>query len=184
MPRAKGIALRDPEDVTKDELRELLGKGWLTHDGAWFFSVASEMGMDAANRLNKAAIRAMAPFETRRTMKVLQVDAADLRDTATLARFVTAGLGLIMPDSVLDNLHLELVDDHTIRWRWEPGRCFAYKSMKQMGQADTYECGVLFRIMCWLEAVEIPVELVPSPAGCLMHDTGECRGEFILSFPG
>ena len=169
--------------MSKDELRELLGKGWLTHDGAWFFSVASEMGMDAANRLNKAAIRAMAPFETRRTMKVLAVDAADLRDCASLVRFVTAGLGLIMPDSVLDNLHFDRVDDHTIHWSWEPGRCFAYKSMKQMGQADSYECGVLFRIQCWLEAMESPVELEPSPVGCLMHETGECQGDFILSFP-
>ena len=176
--------MRDPGDVSKDELRELLGKGWLTHDGAWFFSVAAEMGMEAANRMNKAAIKAMAPFETRRTMKVLQVDPADLSDCASLVRFVTAGLGLIMPDSVLDNLHFDCSDDNTIHWSWEPGRCFAYKGMSQMGRIDDYECGVLFRILCWLEVMGIPVELDPNPVKCLHHETGECRGDFILTFPG
>jgi len=133
--------VRDPGDVSKDELRELLGKGWLTHDGAWFFSVAAEMGMEAANRMNKAAIKAMAPFETRRTMKVLQVDPADLTDCASLVRFVTAGLGLIMPDSILDNLHFDCSDDNTIHWSWEPGRCFAYKGMSQMGGSTTTSAG-------------------------------------------
>ena len=52
--------MRDPKDVSKDELRDLLGKGWLTHDGAWFFSVASEYGMESANALNKASTKALA----------------------------------------------------------------------------------------------------------------------------
>jgi hypothetical protein len=176
-------AMRDPKDVSKDELRGLLGKGWLTHDGAWFFSVASEYGMESANALNKAAIKAMAPFETRRTMKVLEVSPDDLHDLGLLIDFVTAGLGLIMPDSVLNSLRIERAGDNVFRWEWEPGRCFAYKSMKQLGRADEYDCGVLYRIECWIEAIGIPVELRPKPEGCLMNESGACVGEFIFRKP-
>ena len=126
----------------------------------------------------------MAPFETRRTMKVLQVDSADLTDCASLVSFVTAGLGLIMPDSILNNLHFDCIDESTIHWSWEPGRCFAFKGMSQMGRIDDYECGVLFRILCWLEVMKIAARLEPDPVKCLFHETGVCQGDFTLTFPG
>jgi len=175
--------MRDRDDVSKDELRELLGKGWLTHDGAWFLSVVGELGMDAANRLNKAAIKAMAPFETRRTMKVLGVEPADLRDFGTLMEFTVSGLGLIMPDSVMLRLHMDSPRSNVMHWEWEPGQCFAYRSMKQIGQLDSYECGVLFRIGCWLEALDIPYEMKPRPVRCMMFGGGPCSGDFIFSEP-
>ena len=34
----------DPSDV-----KEFLGKGWLTHDGMWFLNVYQAYGIDAAN---------------------------------------------------------------------------------------------------------------------------------------
>jgi hypothetical protein len=172
--------MRDPGDISKDELRELLGKGWLTHDGAWFLSVASELGMEAANRFNMAAIKGMAPFETRRTMKVLRVEQEELQDFEVLKDFVRAGLGLIMPDSVITRLHFQYTADNVMHWEWEPGQCFAYRSMKQLGQIGSYECGVIYRIECWLEVLGVPVEVRPRPVGCMMHETGECSGDFVL----
>ncbi|MHB8893666.1 MAG: DUF6125 family protein [Candidatus Geothermincolia bacterium] len=176
--------MRHRDDVSKDEIRELLGKGWLTHDGAWFFSVATEMGMEAANRLNKAAIRTMAPLETRRTMKVLRVERSELVDFPTLVEFTASGLGLIMPDSVLEKMHLSAPSPNVMHWEWEPGDCFAFKGMKQIGQIEDYECGVLYRIGCWLEALEIPYEMRPRPIRCMMLETGTCTGDFIIGFLG
>jgi hypothetical protein len=173
--------MRDPAEITKDELRELLGKGWLTHDGAWFLSVAGELGMEAANRFNKAAIKGMAPFETRRTMKVLEVEPEDLQDMKGIAGFVTAGLGLIMPDSVITRLLFDFPGENVMHWEWEPGECFAYKSMKQMGQRDAYECGVIYRIECWVESLGIDVEVKPRPVKCLMNECGQCAGVFVFS---
>ena len=72
-------------------------------------------------------------------------------DQCCKVEFVHSGLGLIMPDSVLNNLHFDYVDDNTIHWSWEPGQCFAYKGMTQMDRIDSYQCGVLFRILCWLQ---------------------------------
>ena len=42
-----------------DELKELLIKGWMTHDGMWFYHCLQECGIEKTNRINKAAIRAM-----------------------------------------------------------------------------------------------------------------------------
>ena len=38
------------DDIRKEEIRDLLGKGWLTHDGAWFAAVAQELGIEQANQ--------------------------------------------------------------------------------------------------------------------------------------
>lgn len=172
--------VKRPEEVGKNELRELLGKGWLTHDGAWFFSVAAEFGMEAANRLNKAAIKAMAPFEARRTMKVLGVQRADLTRFDALRDFTVSGLGLIMPESVMSKMRMTSPRENVMHWEWEPGTCFAFKGMKQMGQIEAYECGVLYRLGCWLEALEVPYTMEPRPVRCLMLDGGTCSGDFTF----
>jgi hypothetical protein len=57
--------------VGKEEIRDLLGKGWLTHDGMWFYSVYMEYGIAKANKLNKDAIKSMVPFEVQRLLEVI-----------------------------------------------------------------------------------------------------------------
>ena len=37
--------------VDKAELRDLLGKGWLTHDGLWFYHAYQELGIEQANEI-------------------------------------------------------------------------------------------------------------------------------------
>lgn len=37
-------------DIGRDELRDFIGKGWLTHDGTWFISAACQPGLEAANQ--------------------------------------------------------------------------------------------------------------------------------------
>lgn len=67
--------MRMYDDIRKEEIRDLLGKGWLTHDGAWFVAVAQELGIEKANRLNRVAIGAMAPIEARRLCEILGLKA-------------------------------------------------------------------------------------------------------------
>ena len=79
----------DPLDrLAKAQVRDLVAKGWLTHDGMWFDEAARVLGIDAANDLNRAAIRAMAPFEVSRLCEALGVEPATLRDAGAVARFV------------------------------------------------------------------------------------------------
>ena len=41
------------DQLDKKQLKELLVKCWMTHDGSWFYNCARELGIDAANKLNK-----------------------------------------------------------------------------------------------------------------------------------
>ena len=59
--------------IDKKEIRDLLGKGWLTHDGMWFYHAYKELGIEKANVLNKAAIRSLAPIEISRVKKALGI---------------------------------------------------------------------------------------------------------------
>ena len=37
--------------ISKKELRDLLGKGWLTHDGMWFYHTYQALGIETANEV-------------------------------------------------------------------------------------------------------------------------------------
>lgn len=56
-------------EITKEELIDLENRCWMTHDGMWFFICLSNFGIEQANKLNKSAIRGLAPFEIERTKK-------------------------------------------------------------------------------------------------------------------
>jgi len=174
---------RDPaEQLDRAAVRDLLAKGWLTHDGMWFDAAARSLGVDAANDLNRAAIRAMAPFEVSRLTEALGVDAAALRSPAEVARFVAAGVGLVTPESVSGHLRVT-PGPGSLHWEWDPGECFAYKGMRRYGWLDGYRCGVIYRIECWLEALGVRPRGEPLVEGCLMHATGRCAGDLALSLP-
>ena len=53
---------------------------------------------------------------------------------------------------------------------------FAYKGMKKIGIIDGYNCGVMYRIECWLEAMGIPFSVNPKISKCMMHEKGACSG--------
>ena len=48
-----------PETIPldKNELKELLNKGWMTHDAMWFYHCLEEFGIEKTNKINQAAIR-------------------------------------------------------------------------------------------------------------------------------
>jgi hypothetical protein len=166
------------EDVDKEGLHDLLSKGWLTHDGTWFFSAANEFGLETANRLNKAAIRALAPLEMQRCRKLLLEEGEELAGVPETVRFMLESLITIMPTSVSSRFRLTYPAPNAFRWEWEKGECFAYKGLRQLGFLEDYQCGVIYRIECWLDALGIPYEVLPPTGPCIMHTRGECSGEF------
>jgi hypothetical protein len=54
--------------------------------------------------------------------------------------------------------------------------------MCRLGVADRYECGVLYRVLSWLDLAGIRYETIPKIEGCLQHNLGECTGEVRLFF--
>ena len=174
--------MRTFADVNKEEIRELLGKGWLTHDGMWFYTVSRELGVDTANKFNKAAIKAMAPLEVRRLKQVTGLQDSQLTGIEVLKEFLPAGMQMILPVSVFSKLHFAVMPGNTLHWEWDRGECFAYKGMSRMGVIDRYECGVMYRVECWLELLGLKFTSSPQITGCQMLAQGQCSGEFRFEF--
>ena len=172
------------DKIEKREIRNLLGKGWLTHDGMWFYHTCREFGIERANALNKAAIKSLAPIEVERVKRVLGIGKGKFDSFDELMDFMLAALELTLPDSVFKNIHFRSSSRDLIHWDWKNGQCFAYKGMKQIGMTDGYSCGVMYRIECWLEALGISYSMHPGIEGCLMHEKGICKGEIRVFPPG
>jgi hypothetical protein len=170
--------------IEKTQVKNLLGKGWLTHDGMWFFHTCRQLGIDKANELNKAAVKSLAPVEMERMRRLLGFTREELENFDSLKRFMIAALKLTLPDSVMRGLHFTAPAPDWMHWKWENSQCFAYKGIKQIGELDGYHCGVIYRIECWLEALGIQFVTRPLIEKCLMHENGECEGDIrILSSP-
>ncbi len=163
--------------IRKKEIRDLLAKGWLTHDGMWFYHTYRELGVDKANKLNKAAIRSLAPVEIERVKKALGIGGEKIGTFEELKDFMLEALEVILPGSVFEKFQFRAFSKDLLHWEWESGQCFAYKGMKQIGIIDGYRCGVMYRIECWLEALGIKYSIDPKIDKCMMHEKGACLGD-------
>lgn len=166
--------------IGKREIRDLLGKGWLTHDGMWFYHTYQELGIEKANKLNKAAIRSLVPIEIKRVKKALGIGEEKIGTFEELKDFMLEALEVILPDSVFEKFQFGASSKDILHWEWENGECFAYKGMKQMGIIDGYRCGVMYRIECWLEALGIKYSIDPKIDKCMMHEKGACLGDIKI----
>lgn len=168
--------------LTKEEIRDLLGKGWLTHDGMWFVHAAAEFGIDRANELNRAAIRAMSGFEVQRLVAALRVDPVGITTSEDICRMFTDALTVLLPESVLSGIGVSAPEPGILRLEWAEGECFAYKGIRRAGLLDDYQCGVVYRIECWLEALGVRHRTVPPVGRCQMRVGGGCVSDFHLRF--
>lgn len=163
--------------IEKNRLRDFLGRGWLTHDGMWFYNTYTELGIEAANKINLAAIRSLAPIELAGARRLLGLDEKEFASFEEVAGFLKDCLELILPTSLFGRMSILASEGNILKWEWKQGECFAYKGMLQLGLLDDYRCGVMYRIECWLKALNIKHEISPVIDKCIMHEKGMCRGE-------
>lgn len=167
--------------IKKEEIRDLLGKGWLTHDGSWFFETARELGIEKANKLNRAAISTMAPIEAKRLCEILGIE-GKVGSFGEVEQILRRGMELILPRSIFSKFHCTIPTKNILHWEWDKGECFAYKGMGRMGLLDNYQCGVIYRIECWFKSLGIKCNSTPTIDKCLMHQKGYCHGDFEFFF--
>ena len=84
------------ENMTKDEIIDLLNRSWMTHDGMWFYHCFQECGIETANRVNKAAIRSLAPMEMARMKKALGITQDKIETFDEFKNFFTRA-GMCLP---------------------------------------------------------------------------------------
>ena len=166
------------QQLTINNLREVLTKGWLTHDAMWFYSCCQELGIEKTNKLNKSAIALMGAIETKRMLKALGIHNETFDSFDKVRRFFLGAREFVIPDWM--DFTWSMDKENILEWQWR--NCFAYDGVKQLGVVDKYECGVMFRIECWLKALGVAYEMTPVINGCLMHQCGQCKGEIRFSF--
>jgi hypothetical protein len=168
------------EQISKKDIKELLSKGWLTHDAMWFASCYRELGIEKTNQLNLAAIALMSSFEVARIRKAIGMQDVEIDSFEKLCRLVQAAFDLILPEFM--QAEFAFPEKNVMHWKWKEGECFAYKGLKRIGALEQYRCGVMYRIECWLRALDIRYELDPQVTGCLMHEHGSCEGDIRFFF--
>ena len=165
------------ENISQKETIDLLNKCWMTHDGMWFFHCFREFGIEAANKINKAAIKSLAPIEIKRIRDALGFD-RNIDSYADFKAFFEGASRYMIPDFM--NAAFGYSEAGQITWEFAPGKCFAYTGIKRIGALDGYECGVLYRIKCWLEVLGLDHRFEPEIGSCHMHHSGHCSGNIDL----
>ncbi len=163
----------------RDELKELLIKGWMTHDAMWFYHCLQECGIEKTNRINKAAIRAMSAIEIKRVQKA--VGAGKLETFDEFKLFFEAAMRIVKGEFMEFTYRMPAKNMMHSEWR---GSCFAYDGVKALGVIDRYECGIMLRIETWLDTLGIKYEVEPKVTGCMMHTEGKCFRDYRFFFDG
>jgi hypothetical protein len=77
-------------------LKELLNKGWMTHDAMWFYNCVQEVGIEKTNRINRAAVKTMVAVEMKWMKKALGV--AEVKAFDELVELFEASMYIVSGD--------------------------------------------------------------------------------------
>jgi hypothetical protein len=172
MAQEKEAAMTNP---SPEQVKELLIKQWMTHDAMWLAHCMEEVGMEAANRINRRAVRSMALIETKRLMKLLGI--AAVNDFQGFQDYVKRSSQIIVADFM--GFAYSFPAPEVLRC--EMKTCFAYDGMKRLDAIEEYQCGIFTRIEAWLEALGISYTVEPQIDGCMMLSHGRCYRQYSLT---
>lgn len=158
------------------ELKELLNKCWMTHDGMWFRHCLQECGMETTNKINKAAIYDAARIEAVRLARALEVER--IETFAELYEFIQQANAIVKADF----MKIACTSPEPNILRWDVQQCFAYEGITRLGVIAQYQCGIFERVKGWLDALGIEYAVTPEVHGCLMYDAGYCFRAFHFQF--
>ncbi len=162
--------------LSLDTQKDLLIKGWMSHDARWFMAVAKHFGMDAANRLNQSVCREIGRVEMKRYMKTLALSPAkNLEEYLTLMKAALSLYGSGLTEYEIKTLDHESCEMHM-------KRCFAFENIVRAGIENRCECGVFARLQGWIDAQGLSHELIPLLGKCMMVQGRECRYKIRLRF--
>jgi hypothetical protein len=164
------------ENISKNDLKDILSKNWLTHDAMWFAISVETLGMKQTNFINRKAARNMAKIEARRLSKLFNVKT--IVKAQDLISFFDNTFSLIGGDYII--CQYELISDSTIRFKTK--KCFAFEGVSKLGVISEYECGIFERLEGWFEFFNLSYTKIPDDISCLMYKNGSCVKEYTFSF--
>ncbi|MEE8396001.1 MAG: DUF6125 family protein [bacterium] len=158
------------------EREALMIRCWMAHDARWFMAIARECGMEFTNRINQEAAREIGRFEARRIQRALR-----LRPVKTLEGY------LQFQERIIELLGPELLQYEITRadgdaFHLHISYCFAAENAIKGGIADSYECGILPRVLGWLDSLRIGSRLEPALGRCMKCAGTDCVFTIGLDF--
>ena len=154
--------------LSPSERETLLIKCWVSHDARWFMAVASEFGMEVANRINQIAAHEVGKVEAHRIVRALQLPPVTTLDEYLLAQEVFIGL---LGPNLLDYRVIKVSNN---AYQVHVRHCFAHENAARADVADHLECGIFARITGWLDALGLAYKTNPSLEKCLKAQAREC----------
>jgi hypothetical protein len=163
-------------NLSFDIQKDLLIKGWMSHDARWFMAVAERFGIDAANQLNQIVCRELGRVEMKRFMSTLNLSAPkNLDEHLNLKR---AAISLYGPDLI--EYRIKILDHQS--YQVDLQKCFAHENIVKAGIKDRYECGIFARLQGWIDAQGLKHELTPPLGKCKKVSGEECSYTIKLRF--
>ena len=164
------------KSLDKKQLKELIVKCWMTHDGLWFYHCLQECGIEKTSKINQAAARSIGAAEAKRIINALGIKRIETFEE--LKKLIDEGFDIVMGD------FMDFVFDCDTQnvMHVETNRCFAYEGIKKMGAIDGYDCGIFARVGGWFDGLGIKYKVNPPVEGCLMHSEGKCFRDFSFFF--
>jgi len=147
--------------LTDDAQKGLLRRCWYAHDARWFMSVAEEVGLEAANRLNRRVCRALGEAEMRRLAAAL--DIATPTTVQQMVEVVDAAMRFFAPPP-LTTFDTWVIDERSYGiW---VRHCFIHDKVVRAGIASSYTCTAFDRVQGWHDALELPLVEDPLVLPC------------------
>lgn len=159
----------DTRELTPDQREALLRRAWYGHDGRWFAAVAAEFGLEAANRVNRRALRGATVGEMRGFAKTAGVERAENLDE--FLDLFDAAADVFVPRSLME-FDVRRLDERSYEVEFQ--RCFVQENITKAGIADHYVCAVFDRVAGWHEALGLPLAEEPPALPCALAQGKQC----------
>lgn len=164
------------KSLNKKEIKEILIKNWMTHDGMWFLHSVNNCGIEKTNKINKAAVKSMAEIEIKRLKRAFNLN--KIKTFKDFQLFLKSVFNIVKADF----MDFTFSYPSKNKFQFTMNKCFAYEGINRIGIIDQYECGIFERIETWFDGLGLEYEVKPKIEGCLMHTEGKCFREYKFFF--
>ncbi|MFX1494674.1 MAG: DUF6125 family protein [Promethearchaeota archaeon] len=159
-----------------EDIKEIIIKNWMTHDGMWFYHCAKECGIEKTNKINRSAVRSMAKVEIQRLKKALCIE--QIESFEEFREFLRKTFSIVKAKFM--DFDYEFPNNNALIFTMN--NCFAYNGIKRMGYIEKYNCGIFERLKGWFDELNVRYDMIPQINGCMMAERNMCYRKFLFHF--
>ncbi len=165
------------KSLSDKEIKELIIKCWMTHDGMWFLHCLRKTGIKMTNKINKAASHGLGLIEAKRFKKLFGIE--NINTNNELKHFIDKIFEIVKADFMKFSYDFSKPNV----FHFEMHQCFAHDGITRIGVIDQYHCGIYDRIDGWFEGLGLKFKVSPQIKECLKHKGQNCVRKYTFDFP-